>query len=70
MIDDDRLLESLREARPPIGNEAARRDTWPLLSSRLDEGARWSLIDAALGAAATLAMLLFPEGLWLLAFHL
>lgn len=66
---DDALGKLLREARPPIRDDAPRRDVWPSLVERLDERTRWSLTDVGLGIAAVVALLMFPGWLWLL-YHL
>jgi hypothetical protein len=69
-MNDDRIGRLLREALPPTQDNAARRDAWPSLVEQLDEKPRWSLLDIGLGAAATVSLLLFPESLWLLVYHL
>jgi hypothetical protein len=51
-------------------DSVARRDLWPPLVARLKERPRWSLIDVGLAAAAAVALLMFPEWLWLLAYHI
>lgn len=66
----DRLGKLLREALPPTEASASRHDVWPLLVERLAESSRWSLIDIGLGVAAAVSLLLFPEWLWLLVYHL
>ncbi len=67
---DERLRELLRTGMPPIGEPDPARDLWPGVSERLDRGVRWSLLDFGLAAAVVLGLLLFPEGWWVLAFHL
>ena len=67
---DDRLGQLLRAALPPTQDSASLRDLWPSLEQRLDEGARWSLIDVGLGIAALLALLVFPEWLLPLVYHI
>lgn len=67
---DDRLEKLLRDALLPTQPSASRRDVWPLLAERLDEKPRWSLIDIGLSAAVVVSLLLFPEWLWLLVYHL
>jgi hypothetical protein len=67
---DDRLEQVLRAALPPTQDSAAPRDLWPSLVERLDGRPRWSLIDLGLGAAAALALLMFPEWLGPLVYHL
>ena len=67
---DDELGRLLRAARPPIRDSAARRDLWPPLVERLNRRPRWSLLDLGLGTAAAVALLMFPERLGLLMYHL
>jgi hypothetical protein len=69
-VTDERLEKLLRAALPPTQDVAARHDVWPSLAQRLDEKPRWSVLDVGLGAAAAVALLLFPEWLWLLVYHL
>ena len=57
-------------AMPPTDAGGAAKDVWPRLSARLDRTTRWSYVDLGLAAAAAIAFLIFPEWLWLLAYHL
>ena len=67
---DDRLTELLLRALPPSEDDRPRRDLWPRMAARFDEQPRWSYIDLGLAAAAAIALAVFPEWLWLLAYHL
>jgi len=67
---DDRLKELLRGAMALADSDEPRRDLWPRLASRFDERPRWSYVDLGLAAAAAIALAVFPEWLWLLAYHL
>ena len=67
---DQRLGELLRVALPPVEDAAPRRDLWPALVERLDEGSHWSLLDVGLGLAALLALAIFPEWLVPLVYHM
>jgi hypothetical protein len=67
---DEGLEKRLRAALPPTRDVSARHDLWPALARRLDEKPRWSVLDIGLGVAAAVALLLFPEWLWLLVYHL
>jgi hypothetical protein len=67
---DDPFEELLRAALPPTEDTAVRRDAWPALVDRLSERPRWSLIDAGLGVAAASALLMFPEWVVPLVYHL
>lgn len=42
----------------------------PQMAARLGESPRWSYIDLGLAAAAAVTLAVFPEWLWLLAYHL
>ena len=67
---DERLAKLLRAALPPTQDVSSRNDAWPELARRLDEQSRWSRLDVSLGIAAAVALVLFPERLWLLVYHL
>ena len=67
---DERVKELLRAAMPLPGAEEPGRDLWPQLSARCEQGPRWSYFDLGLAAAAAVALMAFPEWLWLLAYHL
>ena len=69
-MNDEGLAERLRAALPPTRDESVRRDLWPALVARLEERPRWSLLDLGLCAAVAGALLLFPEWLGLLVYHL
>lgn len=65
---DERLEQLLRAAMPPAG--ALQRDLWPAVIDRLDRRQRWSSLDLGLAAAVAVTLLMKPEWLWLLAYHL
>ena len=67
---DDRLAEILRAALPPASDDGPSRDLWAVLAGRLDRSPRWTILDVGLAAAVATALLIFPEWLWLLAYHL
>ena len=69
MTDED-LKKLLRSGMPPTDEGVAARDVWPRLSARLDRTPRWSYVDLGLAAAVAIAFLIFPEWLWLLAYHM
>ena len=66
---DDRLGQLLRTAMPAPDDEPPR-DVWAVVEDRLDRGPRWSLLDLGLAAAVIVALLLNPEWIWVLAYHL
>jgi hypothetical protein len=68
--DYDEVRQALREALPPMDTEL-RRDLWPLMRRRLDAPklpVAW--YDWALAAAAGGVMVVFPELLLMLVYHL
>ena len=67
---DERMKELLRAAMPLSGAEEPGRDLWPQVATRLEQGPRCSYVDLGLAAAAAVALVAFPEWLWLLAYHL
>ena len=75
MTDEERLAELLRRAVPPVRFHAldeARpsHDLWPRVVHRIEAPPRWSPFDLALAAAVAIALILFPQALWLIAYHL
>ena len=67
---DEQLQELVRASLPPAQTDGPTRDLWPLFASRLEERPRWSYVDLGLAAAAAVALAIFPEWFWLLAYHL
>jgi hypothetical protein len=70
MIDDDAFEQVLRSALPPSSGEGPARDLWPSIVGRIDAPARWMWLDLGLAAAVTVLLLVFPEWLTVLAYHL
>lgn len=70
MTDDDRLQQLLRSALPAAADRPRSRDLWPLVSNRIQVRARWSWLDVSLAAVVAIVLLMFPGGLFLLAYHL
>ena len=75
MTDEERLAELLRRAVPPVSShplDDARppHDLWPRIAHRMEAPPRWSPLDLALAAAVAIALILFPQALWLIAYHL
>lgn len=67
---DERFGKLLRAAMPPPAADNPPRDLWPSLASRLERGPAWSFVDLGLAAAVAATLLIFPEWLWILAYHL
>ena len=67
---DERLKDLVKAALPPSQIDGPAKDVWPRIESRLHQRPQWSYMDLGLAAAAATALLVFPEWLWLLAYHL
>ena len=67
---DDRLKDMLRGAliRPEPAGPAG--GLWTRVAARCDEPPPWSYVDLGLVAAAGAVLAMFPEWIWLLAYHL
>jgi hypothetical protein len=70
MSDEDRLTELLQSALPKTSDEGPSRDLWPLVANRIQSSDRWGWFDLSLAAAAAIVLLIFPEWLLLLLYHL
>jgi len=70
MTNDERLERLLRSALPPTSGRGPSRDLWPLIVSRSRVPVAWSWFDFSLAAVIAIVLLLFPDWLWLLAYHL
>jgi hypothetical protein len=60
----------LRAALPPVTPGGPSADLWPRVVDRLDARPAVSWVDLSLVALVALTLLMFPEGLFLLAYHL
>ena len=73
-MSDDRLKNLLRSAFPLPDSQKPSRDLWASIVDRIQAPAEWSWIDlcVAVGVASgvTIALLLLPKALLLLAYHL
>ena len=67
---DESLQALLKSALPPGADDGPSRDVWRDVVARVDGRPRWSLLDLTLAAAVAIALLLFPEGFWVMAYHL
>ena len=73
MTDQDRLERLLRSALPPSGELAPSRDLWPSILGRTQARptlTAWSWLDISMAAAVVAALVMFPDWLWLLFYHL
>jgi hypothetical protein len=72
MTDEDRIRHLVRGAFHRVGHRTPSRDLWPLLIARMDVPIQrsWSWFDVGLAAAVGTLLIVFPEWLLLLAYHL
>ena len=73
-MSDDQLKNLLRSAFPPPDSQKPSRDIWPLIVKRIQAPTEWSRIDlgvaAGVVAGVTIALVVLPKALLLLAYHL
>jgi hypothetical protein len=68
---EERLRRALRAAIPPVDAGGPPRDLWPMVRRRLEEQpAPVSRLDWALLAALVAWLVIFPESLVVLLYHL
>jgi hypothetical protein len=70
MMDDDRLQALLHSALQPVADRDPSRDLWPLVLTHVETREGWPWLDISLASAVAAALLMFPGGLLLLAYHL
>jgi hypothetical protein len=70
MTDDERFQQLVRSAIRPVAAVGPSRDLWPAIVSRGRAHARWSWLDLGVAAAIAVSLVMFPDALWLLAYHL
>ena len=70
MTDQDRLKDLLRSALAPSEAAAPSRDLWPSVMARSSAPMKWSWLDIGIVAVVAIVLLMFPDWLWLLAYHL
>ena len=70
MTDSDRFEHLLRAALPPTVAGEPGHDLWTRVVGRLDAPPSWSWVDLGLAAIVAIMLSMFPEGLFLLAYHL
>jgi hypothetical protein len=66
----DRFEDLLRGALPPVATGGPGPDLWLRVVERLDTRAPMPWVDLGLLALVAITLLMFPEGLFLLAYHL
>lgn len=70
MTEDERLARLLRRGLPPIPAQQLARDLWPAVAERMNARARWSGFDIGVAVAVAITVVLSPDTLWLIAYHL
>lgn len=70
MSENDRFERLLRAALPPTIAGAPGHELWTRVVDRLDAPRRWSWVDLSLAVFVAIMLSMFPEGLFLLAYHL
>jgi len=70
MTDIDPLAALLRKAVHPTGDRQPSPGLWPRVVERIETPIVWSWADLSVAAAIAVVLLMFPEGVWLLAYHL
>ena len=70
MTDEERLQRLLRVALPASSDHGPARDLWPQVVARVQTRPAWTWVDMAVTAGVATALLLFPEWVFLLAYHL
>jgi hypothetical protein len=70
MMNDDQISLLLRTALPAVGVERPSRDLWPAVVQRSEARLEVSSADWSLAAVVAIALVLFPEWFWLLAYQL
>jgi hypothetical protein len=70
MTEDERFAQLLRSSLPPVVGSGPSRDLWPLVVSRSKAPVGWSWLDISMAAVVAIVLLMFPDWLWLLAYHL
>jgi hypothetical protein len=70
MTEDDRLQRLLRSAFPRTTDQGPSCDLWPLIVNQIHAPVRRSWFDISLAAVIAILLIMFPEWLQLLAYHL
>ena len=70
MTEQEDLRDLLQQALPPVEDRPPGRDLWPEVLAHRQPSSDWSWLDLGAAAVALLLLLLFPECLWLLLYHL
>lgn len=71
---DDNIKSLLRSAFPPPNGDRPTRNLWPSIVERIQAPNEWSPVDICVAAGVltglTIALMILPKALLLLAYHL
>jgi hypothetical protein len=70
MMSNEQLRRLLQSALPPPAPAAHPRNAWPMIAARLDSRPAWTMFDLALAGGIVIALLMVPQALFVLAWHL
>jgi hypothetical protein len=70
MSDEQPLLRLLRASLPPVDVTQPRHDLWPAVVERASAREKISAADLSVAAIVAIALLMFPQWFWFLAYHL
>jgi len=70
MTEDDRFNHLFLSALPPAGPMAPSRDLWPLVVNRSQAPVKFSWLDVNVGIVVIGVLLMYPDFLWPLTYHL
>jgi hypothetical protein len=67
---EELIKDLLRSALPPASRQSPSRDLWPHVVNRIEASPAWSWLDTSVAVGVTIAVLIFPKAILLIAFHL
>ncbi len=70
MNDDQRLQQLLRSALAASDVRRGTNDLWLSVVERMQQRPGWTWIDMAVAALVATAILMFPESVFVLSYHL
>ena len=70
MTEEDRFKHLLRSALPPVDALEPSRDLWPSIVNRSQASMKCSWLDVNLAAVVISVLLVYPDFLWPLTYHL
>ena len=70
MSDDGRLEQLLRSALAPGADQKPSRDLWPLVARKMHARVAPSWFDISMAAVVVMVLIMFPNWLLFLVYHL